>query len=319
MASWRPTAQQRFALQRLADALGVPVKRVWPEVIRAGIDSLTSLGPAALTVVASGASLADSATNGVKHSKLDELIRAHHATKSDGDIGRLMEPAVSRTKVYSRRLALGIKKPTGSAAPILLSNAASIRDMVEKDKEEFQQLINERGYSMAEYIRFKGWTASRERLRQVVDDLGLKHAPQDRGPDWCLWRRARLLGNLRLMDEVWLRAQIALCPSHAAAAAALKIPEGDMHLFAGRFKIVSVTPRSAKTVTLVCNYCQKPFERLQYLVDQAKKRRKQQDSSTAQLLFYCEPYHASLARGQQLAAITSSKKSVLTSTGPSPA
>lgn len=200
-----------------------------------------------------------------RREQLEALIREHWQTKSDADIGRLMDPVASRMIVRARRLALGLKNPRGKRTGI-------IREMIEPT--EFERMVIHEGYTMAEYIRFKNIHCSRERLRQVAEDLGLKHSPEDRAPEWLLVRKARGLGNLNLADREWLAERLSKAPSVASLAAELEVSEHSLYFFIRHFKLThpSIRKYGTMTVELVCAKCDTKFTRLKRHVDREVKR-----------------------------------------------
>lgn len=217
-----------------------------------------------------------------KFAQLDALIREHWETKDDGDIGRMLEPSVSRIKVRARRFELGLKKVQGAKRDKAVGR--SIREVV--DGEEFERMVLREGYTMTEYLKIKNLTCTRERLRQVAEDLGLKHSSEDRAPEWALIHRARKLGNLNLANRKWLAEKVAAATSMLALAAELKLAERDLFLFIRAFKFTHLSFRKhgVETVKLLCAKCGTPFTRLKRWVDQ---RRRNANGHEHELEFYC--------------------------------
>ncbi len=217
-----------------------------------------------------------------KFAQLDALIREHWETKDDGDIGRMLEPSVGRMKVRARRYELGLKKVQGAKRDKVVGG--SIREVV--DGEEFERMVLREGYTMTEYLKLKNLTCTRERLRQVAEDLGLKHSPEDRAPEWVLVRLARKLGNLNLANREWLAEKVAAATSMVALAAELRIKDYDLFIFIRAFKFThpSFRKHGAEVVNLVCAKCGTDFTRLKRWVDQ---RRNKANGHGDELEFYC--------------------------------
>lgn len=217
-----------------------------------------------------------------KFAQLDALIREHWETKDDGDIGRMLEPNVGRMKVRARRYELGLKKVQGAKRGKVMGGMT--REVV--DAEEFERMVLREGYTMTEYLKIKNLTCTPERLRQVAEDLGLKHSPEDRAPEWALVRRARRLDNLNLANREWLANKVATATSIAALAAELKLAERDLFIFIRKFELTHFSFRKygTETVTLVCAKCGAEFVRLRSWVDQRCRRANEQEHK---LQFYC--------------------------------
>jgi hypothetical protein len=197
---------------------------------------------------------------------LDDLIRQHWKTKGDAEIGRLIEPNASRGSVHRRRLELNLKKVSGR------KNNSEIRKLIEQN--EFEQMVVHDGYTMTEYMKFKNIHCSRERLRQIVEDMGLKHSPENRAPEWFVMRRARQLGNMNLANREWMTEKVANAVSLTGLAAELGISDYDLNPSIKFFKLGGRFHRKTReTVPLVCANpaCRKSFVRLKRWVDARHK------------------------------------------------
>ena len=211
---------------------------------------------------------------------LDALIREHWETKDDAEIGRLMSPPLSRPSVFNRRCELGLKKVQGSTARKAVGEV--VRVVVEP--AEFERMVLREGYTMTEYLQHKDLKCTRERLRQIAEELGLKHSPRDRAPEWALIRLARKLGNINLANREWLGERVAAATSMVALASELRIQERDLFIFIRGFKFThpSFRKHGAETVNLVCAKCGTKFTRLKKSVDWRKKQ-----ANGHALDFYC--------------------------------
>jgi hypothetical protein len=197
--------------------------------------------------------------------RLNALIKKHWKRMSDTEIGRLVEPHVSRGTVVTHRLALGLKRPRGSGRRSAIRKAINCK--------EFERMVLCEGYTMTEYLQLKKLHCSRERLRQIVEELGLKHSPEDRAPQWELQRRARKVGNLNLANREWLAKRLARSLGLAALAAQLGVDEENLTFFVRKFGLThpSFRKHGVETVDLVCTQCGKGFKRLRRWVDQRTK------------------------------------------------
>lgn len=127
---------------------------------------------------------------------------------------------------------------------------------------------------MTEYLRLKNFHCSRQRIEQVAVELGLKHSPQDRAPEWEFMRKARKLGNLDFANREWLAERLSKAISIASLAAELGVDEENLYFFIRGFKLTHPLIRKYGTMTvdLVCAQCGGGFKRLKRWVDQAHKR-----------------------------------------------
>lgn len=213
-----------------------------------------------------------------RSAELDDLIRAHYETSNDCEIGRMMSPPVFGSLVKERRLGLGLKKVVGAM------NLSKINKLV--DPIEFERMVNEEGYTMAEFLKFKGFTFTRERMRQIAEQMGLKHSPEDRTSAWKLVRRARKIGNVNLANREWLTAKVKAATSMAALAAELEISVYNIFVFIRAFGLTHPSFRKygAIAVTLECAWCGKSFPRLEESLVRVKKRKTGRNNE-----YYCTP------------------------------
>lgn len=213
-----------------------------------------------------------------RSAELDDLIRAHYETSNDCEIGRMMSPPMLGSMVKERRLGLGLKKVAGAM------NLSRINKLV--DPIEFELMVNEEGYTMAEFLKFKGFTFTRERMRQIAEQMGLKHSPEDRTPAWKLVRRARKIGNVNLANREWLTEKVSAASSMTALAAELEITVYNMFVFIRAFGLTHPSFRKygATAVTLECAWCGKPFPRLEESLTRVKKRKTGESNE-----YYCTP------------------------------
>jgi len=205
-----------------------------------------------------------------KYEALDPLIREHWQTKDDWEIGRLLDPVVDGTTVRLRRYKLDLKRKKGEKS----AAREGLRILDQIDGLEFERMVLREGYTMTDYLKFKDLRCSRERLRQVAEQLGLKHSPEDREPSWLLMRKARELGNFNLANREWLTEKIAQYQSMATLAAELKIREPGLYFFIRSFKLFhpSFRKHGAETVNLMCTKCGKGFVRLKRWVDKPMQK-----------------------------------------------
>lgn len=126
---------------------------------------------------------------------------------------------------------------------------------------------------------------SPERVRQIVEELGLKHLPEDRKPEWRLIRKARRVGHLELADRQWLAEKITCYHSMARLAAELQVEDKDLLLFIREFDLShpSFRKHGAQTVNLVCTKCGTKFARLRKWVD-----RRMKNAGGHQPEFFCD-------------------------------
>jgi hypothetical protein len=202
-----------------------------------------------------------------RNQKLDALIREHWETKDDAEIGRLMKPAVSGAVVYERRLKLNLKKTRGG------TRSSRIQDLIEP--VEFEQMIIHDGYTMTEYMQVKNLHCTRECLRKVVMEMGLKHSPADRAPEWSVMRWARKLGNPNLANREWMMERAKKTYSLQSLAAELGIRERDLYFFVNAFDLRKQLHRKTREiVNLVCANpdCKKNFTRLKERVNRRRKK-----------------------------------------------
>jgi hypothetical protein len=205
-----------------------------------------------------------------KFAQLDALIREHWKTKNDWEIGLLLDPHVGGNKVRLRRYELGLKKVQGVRAAMRVGK--TVREAV--NAEEFERMVLREGYTMSEYLKHKKLNCTRERLRQIAEQMGLKHSPEDRTPEWELARRARKVGHLTLANRDWLAEKISHYQSMSALAAELRVKDIDLLFFVRSFKLShpSLRKHGAETVSLVCTKCGTEFSRLKKWVDRRRKK-----------------------------------------------
>lgn len=199
-----------------------------------------------------------------KLARLDERILREWESSNDADIGRDVQ-STSRDGVRHRRYALGLKrKIAGRRRSIVRERTVP---------SEFERMVLREGYTMTEYIRHKGLRCSRERVRQAAEELGLKHSPEDRSPEWYLFRKARGLGKIFLADREWFAAHIAQFESIAASAAAVNVSGADMLYFVQQFGLSHPALRKSDvTVTLRCVVCKTNFVRLRGYVETRREK-----------------------------------------------
>jgi hypothetical protein len=204
--------------------------------------------------------------------EIDTLIRNNWKKMDDGDIGRLIDPPVSRSVIFQRRLSLGLHRKKWG---IRRSKGAEIVI----DKEEFERLVLREGYNVAEFFRFKGINISRERMRQISQERGFRHSPEDRAPEWAIAHRARKWGKAQLADKEWLKAQLDPAASLLSIAAKLGIDDSDLRWLIERHDLRHPSLAAPKgergvTVELECANCEKKFLRLKSQIDARAKERK---------------------------------------------
>lgn len=195
-----------------------------------------------------------------KYKRLDTLIRKHYLAKNDGEIGLMMKPAVSRSTVFGRRLALNLLRPRGQ-------KSNTVREAV--IPEEFERMVLREGYTMTEYLTYKGLRCGRERLRQVAVEMGLKHSPADRTREWEMHRLARRLGREELLNKEWLHDKLQSSDSVASLSGELKIESNFLFFFIRRHGLTHPQFRkhNVETVKLTCTKCNAEFERVKRWVD----------------------------------------------------
>lgn len=207
---------------------------------------------------------------------LGALIREHGLAKSDGEIGRLMEPPVGISTVRLLRLSLGIRRQRG-----WVRHSAIVKAI---DREEFEHMVIHDGYTLAGYLRLKNLHCTRRRFEQVVDMIGLRHRPEDRAPEWILNRRARRVGRPELADREWLAKRLAGATSITGLCADLAMSERDLHFFVRGHQFTHPSQRKygLVTVDLVCAGCGAPFKRFKRLVDKVLAK-----AGNKPVNFYC--------------------------------
>ncbi len=198
---------------------------------------------------------------------LSWYIKQHTQEMDDASIGRLMNPPASRAAVYHRRLELGLKRTRGQVA----NASGRIADLVKP--KEFTGMVIYGGYTMTDYIKEKGLRCSRERLRQVAEELNLKHAIVDRAPSWALVRLARKFGNSRLASRKWLAWNLKRVVSIREFAAEQKVPEHDLYIFIRTHRLThpQLRKHGVETVRLTCTGCENTFDRFKRHVDKQKR------------------------------------------------
>lgn len=259
-------------LSKLATRSGVDVELLARLALLKGL-RLLEIGDANTThtSVSSGEPLARQ-----RQEQLNALIINHWETKSDWDIGRLMTPNISGINVRYQRLELGLKKTKERI------RNRGIKDTI--DREEFERMVTHDGYTMTEYLELKNLSFTRQRLEQIANELGVKHSPKDRAPNWIFMRKARKLGNLNLSDSKWLAEQLSKAPSLQSLAAKLGIDEYNLHFFIRRYNLThpNIRKYGVMTVDLTCAECGTEFKRLKRWVDKRLKRSKEENPK-----FFC--------------------------------
>ncbi len=255
-------------LSRLAEEKGMDVDRLARLVFSKGFRLVRSSYP----------NIEDSNPSSweEEQQKRSSLIREHWQTKSDVEIGKLLDPPLGRSGVHRLRLQLGLKRKRGT--PI----KKECRGII--DREEFERMITQEGYTMREYFREKNISWSTQRMGQLAEELGVRHAPQDRTFEWKLWRKARHLGNINLAKREWLEEQLLQAVSLQFLAASIGIDEYSLHFFVRSFGLThpSIRKYGVMTVDLVCKKCGTPFPRLKRWVDRRIK-----NANGRELEFFC--------------------------------
>lgn len=226
--------------------------------------------------------------------RLDDLINKHWQVMSDGDIGRLMKPNLPRLAVYRRRMELGFKRDTSGCSVKLAKQFT--REVF--DGAEFERMVTREGYTMTEYARFKRLTCSRERVRQIAEELGLKHTRADRTIEWQIMRRARRLGNMNLANREWLAGQLTTHKVMESFAVELKIGREDLVFFVQMFGLSHDSFRKppVETVILTCGACGKPIKRSKQVHSSTLSRKLKRSLNT-----YCDRKCAGRAKSQHQA------------------
>lgn len=116
--------------------------------------------------------------------QLDELIRKNWETMDDYAIGRLIDPHVQGYVVAGRRYSLELYKRPPSRRSI----ARTI------NRDEFERRLLLEGYTMTDLA--KEHHCTKTRLTQVANELGVKHSPECRAPEWYVARKARFTTKL---------------------------------------------------------------------------------------------------------------------------
>jgi hypothetical protein len=216
-----------------------------------------------------------------KTERLESLIRMHWLTHTDREIGKLMDPPVSRAAVALCRYALGLKREVKNG---MSQKRGVVRIGQAIDPAEFERMVLHEGYTMVDYMKHVGVSCTRERFRQVVEDLGLKHSPSDRTAGWKLKNRARKLNLPALADREWLAAQLETTESIPSLAAKLGVEVRTLFFFIRSFNLThpSFRKHGTQRVELVCVNCGATFLRLKSLVKRQMKRNPEKPSE-----FFC--------------------------------
>lgn len=202
--------------------------------------------------------------NPTRHILLEEIhdyIRGHWKQETDEQIGTKFGYSSSSIRLF--RLRLGLKKKTREGKI----------DRSGVDREKFEHMLTHEGYTLTDYAQLELSGCSREYVRQLAEEMGVKHSLSDRVPEWSLTRKARQLGNPNLANRDWLTERVAKAVSIASLAAELAINQHDLYFFVQRFGIVHPWKRRrlADAVELTCAHCAKKFLRLKSSVDRRKK------------------------------------------------
>ncbi|TSC68589.1 MAG: hypothetical protein G01um101470_1167, partial [Parcubacteria group bacterium Gr01-1014_70] len=201
--------------------------------------------------------------------QIEKVIKECWETETDRALA--LQLGVSTFAIRRYRLDLGLKRrvsPWSGRNERLIDRIKQIGELVVED------LLIKEGYTSTEVIRLHDIRTSRERFRQVIMKLNIKHSPEERMmPEWLIHRYARQQGNMNLADKEWLNEQLQNSFGIAELAAQLSVAEFRLAKIIHLFGLTHPSFRKLgrDVVNLVCASCGKEFKRLRRWVKRKEK------------------------------------------------
>lgn len=176
---------------------------------------------------------------------VEQFIRANWETMTDGEMGRELGRNRAYISLARNRLELRRKAGGYSRRKILLPLS----------KNELEKALTEEGLTLEEYGRKPGIGVTRERIRQLADQIGVS---QEKKPSWY----ANRWGKPELGDKEWVEKELAAKGSVPAFAASLAISCAKIRRICSLHEITPPVWRHSLfqgTVQLHCYHCSASF------------------------------------------------------------
>lgn len=212
-------------------------------------------------------------------SQNDELIASHWQQESDYKLARRLEVPI--TTIIRRRRKLGLHRRQGG-----FGKDGLITRLKEMGTATLEHMLTQDGYTMTDVVRVHNLHISRERMRQLLEKLGVKHSADDRLPEWTIMRMARQQENMNLANKEWLNEQLQHSSGISDLASQLAVDTQRLAKIIHFFKLTHPSFRKLgrEVVDLECAGCGKDFKRLRRWVEQRKK----QFPNPLEATFFCK-------------------------------
>lgn len=215
----------------------------------------------------------------VKQTHIADTIKEYFLTETDEQIALRLGESIKIIQAHRRKLCL--KRPTS----FFSSEGPTLKRIKEIGSEAIENMLTREGYMSTDVTKELHIRVSRERFRQLMVKLNIKHSVEDRvTPDWDIQRLARQQGNMNLANKEWLNEQLQSSRGIADLGAKLGVDYNRLARIIHLHKLTypSFRKYGREVVELTCAGCGKTFKRLKRWVDQ--KVRKSPNSR-----FNCKP------------------------------
>jgi len=149
-------------------------------------NNITAHKPPTLAQDEASVTVKDSAGN----DPATQFILMHYLTMSDGELGRSL--GISRGAVVTKRLRLGLQRRRSDGVRLQI------------DPDSLKEAVTNGGLTLTEFMSQNNIHVTRERMRQICDELGIISNHTTRTPLWY----ANRVGKPEISDKGWLEDQL---------------------------------------------------------------------------------------------------------------
>lgn len=228
--------------QRVSHFSPSPLTPEQKECVRANMTAMTNLQ------IAEQLECTISEVMQAKNEITEAFVRANWEKMTDGEMGRAF--GCIGAQISRIRHRLGLRRKTGGDKHKKIQIAIT--------KEGLEKALTEEGLTLEEFAKKPRVSVSRERIRQIADNLGVKN---EKTPLWY----ANRLGKPELGNKEWLEKALAEKGSVSAVGNYLALRHGDVEKIKKIYAMHGIVlqkqerPNFQGTVELHCHHCTAAF------------------------------------------------------------